>query len=307
MKLLKLISGLVSVGVIAASVQAAEPTGTLKKIKDSGTITLGVTDASVPFAYLNEKQQHVGYAVDLCMEIVAAVKKELGLATLNVAYNPVVSATRIPLLVNGTVDLVCSSAANNAERQKQVAFAPTTFVASSLLLSKKTSNIKSLPDLKGKSVVSTLGTTEMKQLSVLNNEQNLGMHIMPAKDHAEGFLMVETGRAAAFNMSDILLAGQVANSKSPADYVISKDPLFVEPYGIMLRRDDPLFKKLADGAIINTFKTGAIDKIYAKWFTSPIPPKGINLNWTMTEQLKAAIAKPTDSPDPAHYVAAAAK
>jgi glutamate/aspartate transport system substrate-binding protein len=236
------------------------------------------------------------------MKIVTSVQKELGMTSLNVKLNPVTSATRIPLMANGTVDLVCGSATNNLERQKQVAYAPTTFVTANRLLSKKSSNIKTLADMKGKSLVSTSGTSNLKQLVQLNGEQNLGMNIMTAKDHAEAFLMVETGRAVAFGMDDILLASLAASSKSPADYSITTDALSIEPYGIMLRRDDPAFKKSVDTAVTNLFKSGDINRIYAKWFQSPIPPKGINLNIPMSEQLKAVIANPTDSGDPAAYV-----
>uniref|UniRef100_UPI00188FDA12 transporter substrate-binding domain-containing protein n=1 Tax=Noviherbaspirillum malthae TaxID=1260987 RepID=UPI00188FDA12 len=208
---------------------------------------------------------------------------------------------RIPLMANGTIDLECGSTTNNVERQKQVAFAPTTFVSGNRLLAKKASNINSLNDLKGKTLVSTAGTTSMRQVTALNTEKNLGMNILSAKDHAEAFLMVETGRAVAFLMDDILLASLAATSKSPADYAITKDALQLEPYGIMLRRDDPGFKKVVDDAIVGVFKSGEINRIYAKWFQSPIPPKGVNLNWPMGDQLKKIIAKPTDSGEPAAY------
>ena len=303
MKLLKLIAVLIGAGVMVGAVQAQELTGTLKKIKDTGSITLGVRDSSIPFSYLDDKQSYQGYSIDLCMKAVTAIQKQLGLTALNVKMNPVTSATRIPLMANGTVDLECGSTTNNLERQKQVAFAPTTFVTANRLLSKKASNINVLADLKGKPIVSTSGTSNLKQLTTLNGEQNLGMNIMTAKDHAEAFLMVETGRATAFGMDDILLASLAASSKSPADYTISNEALSIEPYGIMMRRDDPAFKKAVDTAIENVFKSGDINKIYAKWFQSPIPPKGINLNIAMSPQLKAVIAKPTDSGDPATYAA----
>ncbi len=303
MKLSKLttaIAVLIGAGVIASAAQAQE-TGTLKKIKDTGSITLGVRDSSIPFSYLDDKQSYQGYSIDLCMKVVSAIQKQLGLKELNVKMNPVTSATRIPLMANGTIDLECGSTTNNMERQKQVAFAPTTFVTANRLLAKKSSNINSLADMKGKTLVSTSGTSNLKQVTALNSEKNLGMNIMTAKDHAEAFLMVETGRAVAFAMDDILLASLAASSKSPSDYAITKEALSVEPYGIMMRRDDPAFKKAVDGAIEGVFKSGEINRIYAKWFQSPIPPKGISLNWPLTDQLKAAIAKPTDSGDPAAY------
>jgi glutamate/aspartate transport system substrate-binding protein len=288
-------------GLTVGAVQAEELTGTLKKIKDTGTITLGVRDSSIPFSYLDDKQSYQGYSIDLCMKIVSAVQKQLGLTSLKVVMNPVTSATRIPLMANGTIDLECGSTTNNIDRQKQVAFAPTTFVSASRLLSKKSSNIKSMEDMKGKPIVSTAGTSSLKQTTILNGEKNLGMNVMSAKDHSESFLMVETGRAVAFVMDDVLLASLAASSKAPQDYVISKEALSVEPYGIMLRRDDPAFKKTVDSAIINVFKSGEINKIYNKWFMSPIPPKNVNLNWPMSDQMKAVIAKPTDSGDPAAY------
>lgn len=295
----------VGASLLVGAAQAQE-TGTLKKIKDSGLITLGVRDSSIPFSYLDDKQSYQGYSIDICLKIVTAIQKQLGMTALNVTLNPVTSATRIPLMANGTIDLECGSTTNNLERQKQVAFAPTTFVTANRYLTKKSANIKSLDDLKGKSIVSTSGTSNLKQISSINSERNLGMNVMTAKDHAEAFLTMETGRAAAFVMDDILLASLAASSKAPADYTISAEALSVEPYGIMLRREDPAFKKAVDAAVVALFKSGDINRIYAKWFTSPIPPKGINLNIPMSASLKAAIAKPTDSGDQAAYVVAAA-
>lgn len=302
-KLIGLLTAFAGFGMTAPGLHAQELTGTLKKIRDTGTITLGVRDSSIPFSYLDDKQAYQGYSIDLCMRIVDAVRKELRMQKLDVKMNPVTSATRIPLMANGTIDLECGSTTNNLERQKQVAFAPTTFVTASRLLAKKSANIHSLEDMKGKILVSTSGTSSLKQVTALNAQRQLGMRIMPAKDHAEAFLMVETGRAVAFAMDDILLASLAASSKSPKDYAVTKEPLSVEPYGIMLRRNDPQFKKLADAAIVDVFKSGEILRIYDKWFMSPIPPKNINLNWPMSEELKAAVAQPTDSGDPADYAA----
>jgi glutamate/aspartate transport system substrate-binding protein len=300
MKISTLLTAIAAAGLLATAAHAQE-SPTLKKIKDSGTITLGVRDSSIPFSYLDDKQSYQGYSIDLCMKAVTAIQKHLGMTALNVKMQPVTSATRIPLMANGTVDLECGSTTNNLERQKQVAFAPTTFITANRLLAKKSSNIKSLNDMKGKTLVSTSGTSNLKQLTQLNAERNLGMNIVAAKDHAEAFLMVETGRAVAFGMDDILLASLAASSKNPSEYSITQEALSVEPYGIMMRRDDPGFKKVVDDAIINVFKSGEINRIYSKWFQSPIPPKGINLNWPMSEQLKKVIAHPTDSGDPAAY------
>ena len=297
----KCVVALIGAGLLAGAVQAAELTGTLKKIKDTGTITLGVRDSSIPFSYLDDKQSYQGYSIDLCMKAATAIQKQLGMTALNVKMVPVTSATRIPLISNGTIDLACGSATNNAERQRVVAFAPTMFITSNRLLSKKSANIKTLADMKGKTIVSTSGTANLKQITVLNGERNLGMNILAAKDHAEAFLMVETGRAVAFAMDDILLFSLAASSKAPTDYAVSTEALSVEPYGIIERRNDPEFKKAVDTALTNVYKSGEINKIYAKWFQSPIPPKGINLNVPMSAELKAAFAKPTDSPDPAAY------
>lgn len=306
MKLAKLAGLLIGAGVLAGAMgttQAQELTGTLKKVKDTGTLTLGVRDSSIPFSYLDDKQSYQGYSIDLCLKAATAIQKNLGLTALSVKMVPVTSATRIPLIANGTVDIECGSTTNNMERQQQVAFAPTTFVTANRLLSKKSSNIKSLDDMKGKSIVSTSGTSNLKQITTLNAERNLGMNIMTAKDHAEAFLMVETGRAVAFAMDDILLSSLAASSKSPADYAITNEALSVEPYGLIVRRQDPAFKKVVDGAIENLFKTGEINKIYGKWFQAPIPPKGVNLNVPMSPQLQAVIAKPTDSGEPSAYAA----
>jgi len=287
--------------VVAVGFSGGTGAQTLDKIKKDGSITIGHRDASIPFSYFDDKQQPVGYSMDICMKIADAVKAELKLPNLKVNLNPVTSATRIPLMANGTIDLECGSTTNNLDRQKQVAFAPTTFVTANRLVSKKTSNITKLDDMKGKALVSTSGTTNLKQVTELNGSRGLGMNIAAAKDHAEAFLMVETGRAVAFAMDDILLYSLVASSKSPADYTITQEALSVEPYGVMLRKDDPTFKKVVDTAVINLMKSGELEKIYNKWFMSPIPPKGINLNLPMSASLKKTVANPTDSGDPAKY------
>jgi len=284
----------------AAGVAAQQP-GTLKKIQDAGAITIGHRDASVPFSYYDDKQQAVGYAMDLCMRVVDAVKAELKLPKLDVKYQLVTSANRIPLMANGTIDIECGSTTNNLDRQKQVAFTITHFVTANRWVSKKASNIKVLADLKGKTIVSTAGTTNIKQITEINAAQNLGMNIISANGHPEAFQMVETGRAAAFVMDDILLYSLVAQSRAPGDYVISADALSVEPYGIMLRRDDPTFKKVVDNAMTQTYKSGAINAIYEKWFLKPIPPRNINLNVPISALFKNVIATPTDSGDPAVY------
>jgi glutamate/aspartate transport system substrate-binding protein len=286
---------------LAVALPAAAQEGTLKKIKDSGSITIGHRDASIPFSYYDDKQQVVGYAVDLCHRIVDAVKTELKMPKLETKYQLVTSANRIPLMANGTIDLECGSTTNNLERQKQVWFTITHFVTANRWIAKNSAKLKSLADLKGKTIVSTAGTTNIKQITELNGQQNLGMNILSANGHPEAFQMVETGRAAAFVMDDILLYSLAAQSRNPKDYEISAAALSVEPYGIMVRKDDNEFKKVVDAAMTNIYKSGQINAIYDKWFLKPVPPKGINLNVPMSDQFKKVIQNPTSSGDPADY------
>jgi glutamate/aspartate transport system substrate-binding protein len=304
MKALYVLGAAFAAALAVSQAGAEELTGTLKSIKDTGAITLGFRDSSIPFSYLDDNQKPVGFAMDICYKVVDAIKKELKLDKLEVKLNPVTSSTRIPLLANGTIDLECGSTTNNAERQKQVAFTNTHFLTASRFVAKKANNLSAIDDLKGKSVVSTAGTTNIKQLTEANAARDLGITIIPAKDHAEAFLMVETDRAAAFVMDDILLAGLVAGSKDPSAYAISKDAFSrPEPYGIMLRRDDPAFKKVVDAATSAVYTSGEGLKLYDKWFMQKIPPKGLNLNTPIAPELKAEFAKPSDSPDPDSYKA----
>jgi glutamate/aspartate transport system substrate-binding protein len=286
---------------LAVAGTAAAQQGTLDKIKSSGAITVGHRDASVPFSYYDDKQQPVGYSMDLCARIVDAVKKNLNMPNLKVNYQLVTSANRIPLMANGTIDLECGSTTNNIARQEQVWFATTHFVTANRFVTKRSAKIGKLADLKGKTIVSTAGTTNIKQITEINAAQNLGMNIISANGHPEAFQMVETGRAVAFVMDDILLYSLVAQSRAPKDYVISSEALSVEPYGIMVRKDDAAFKKVANDAINAAYKSGEINKIYAKWFQQPVPPKNINLNVPMSAQFKKVVANPTDSGDPAVY------
>lgn len=299
--LLKLIVALLAVGAMIGSSNAQQLTGTLKKIKDTGSIVIGHRESSIPFSYYDDKQKVVGYAVDLCLKIVDAVKAHLKLDKIDIKHNPVTSATRIPLMANGTIDLECGSTTNNLTRQKQVSYTITHFVTATRFVSKKADGLKTVNDLKGKTVVSTSGTTNIKLATQLNVEKKLGMNIIAAKDHAEAFLTVQTGRAAAFIMDDILLYSLVASSKNPKDFTISADAMSVEPYGIMVRKDDPAFKKVVDAAMNEIYKNGEINGLYEKWFLKPIPPKGINLNVPMSAQFKKVIAKPTDSGKPEDY------
>src|SRR6476646_9242968 len=298
---LKLLSALVATFLSAAPALAQELTGTLKKIKETGAVSLGHRESSVPFSYYDDRQQVVGYAMDLCARIVDRVKSELKLDKLDTKLNPVTSATRIPLMANGTIDLECGSTTNNLERQKQVAFTITHFVTANRWVAKRSAKLNKLEDLKGKTIVSTAGTTNIKQITELNGQKNLAMNIISANGHPEAFQMVETGRAVAFVMDDILLYSLAAQSRNPKDYAISAEALSVEPYGIMMRRDDPAFKKVVDNAMVQTYKSGAISGIYDKWFQKPVPPRGINLNVPMSEQFKKVIKNPTDSGDPKDY------
>src|SRR5258705_4089498 len=236
-----------------ASFGAAAQEGTLKKVKDTGTITIGHRDASLPLSYYDDKQQPIGYAMDLCMKIVDAVKAHLKMPKLEVKYQLVTSANRIPLRANGTIDLECGSTTNNIARKEQVWFTITHFVTANRWIAKKSSNLKSLADLKGKTIVSTAGTTNIKQITEINAAQNLGMNIISANGHPEAFQMVETGPAVAFVMADIILAGLAAQSLSPANSEISSVALSVEPYGIMLRKDDKAFKAVADKAMTDIY------------------------------------------------------
>jgi glutamate/aspartate transport system substrate-binding protein len=283
------------------SAQALAQDGTLKKIKDSGAITIGHRDASLPFSYYDDKQQPIGYAMDLCHRVVDAIKKEQKLPNLKVNYQLVTSANRIPLMANGTIDLECGSTTNNIARQEQVWFTITHFVTANRWVAKKSAKLKTLQDLKGKTIVSTAGTTNIKQITEINAAQNLGMNIISANGHPEAFQMVETGRAVAFVMDDILLAGLAAQSRSPKDYEISSVALSVEPYGIMLRKDDKEFKAAVDKAMSDIYKSGQINAIYSKWFEKPVPPKNINLNLPMSAAFKKVVANPTSSGDPKDY------
>jgi glutamate/aspartate transport system substrate-binding protein len=296
-----LIAAIVALTVLSAPAFSQELTGTLKKIKETGSITLGHRDSSIPFSYYDDQQRPIGYALDICYKIVDAVKAKLNMPDLKVKLVPETSSTRIPLMANGTLDLECGSTTNNAERKKQVDFGMTDYVVKYRYVSKKSSHMDKIDDLKGKTVVSTAGTTDIRALNKLNTERHFGMNILAAKDHAEAFLMVETGRASAFLMDDILLAGLVANSKNPSEFSISSQSLGLEPYSVMFRKDDPQFKKVVDDAMSKLYTSGAIEPIYNKWFMSPIPPKGINLNTPASDALKRVWAHPTDSPDPSVY------
>jgi glutamate/aspartate transport system substrate-binding protein len=273
---------------------AAAQEGTLKKVKDSGVISLGHRESSIPFSYYDDKQQVVGYSHDLMMLAVEAVKGELKLAKLDVKLTPVTSQNRIPLVQNGTVDLECGSTTNNLERQKQVAFSNTLFIVGTRLLTKKSSGVNDFPDLKGKNVVTTAGTTSERLIRAMNDEKKMGMNVISARDHGESFLTLESGRAVAFMMDDALLAGEMAKARKIDEWHIVGTPQSKEAYGCMMRKDDAAFKKVVDAAIAKAMTSGEAEKLFRKWFQSPIPPKGLNLNLPLSDEMKELFRSPND-------------
>ena len=272
----------------------AQESATLAKIKSSGTIALGHRESSIPFSYYDDKQQVVGYSQELMLKVVDAVKAELKLPALALKLTPVTSQNRIPLIQNGTIDIECGSTTNNTERARQVAFSNTIFIIGTRLMTKKESGIKDFPDLAGKNVVTTAGTTSERLIRKMNEEKKLGMNIISAKDHGESFLTLETGRAVAFMMDDALLYGELAKAKRPADWAVVGTPQSFEAYGCMMRKDDPGFKKLVDAALAKAMTSGEAEAIYKKWFTQPIPPKGLNLNFPPSDAMLKLFKAPND-------------
>ncbi|MCT8174618.1 transporter substrate-binding domain-containing protein [Variovorax sp. CY25R-8] len=293
MKLSALMAAAATVLLAATGAQAAD---TLAKIAESGKITLAYRESSVPFSYLDGPNKPIGFAVEMSNAVVEAVKKKLNKPNLQVQLMAVTSQNRIPLITNGTVDLECGSTTNNTARGKDVSFAVNHFYTGTRLLVKKSSKIKDYADLAKKTVASTTGTTNALVMRKYNTEKNLDMNIVLGKDHADAFLLVESDRAVAFAMDDILLFGLIANSKNPADYEVVGESLQVEPYACMLPKDDPAFKKLVDDTFIGMMKSGEFEKLYTKWFMSPIPPKNLPLNLPMSPQLKDNLKEFSDKP-----------
>ena len=295
MKKIALVATL-SVAIAAAfstGVQAQESL-TLKKIKDSGSITLGHRESSIPFSYYDDKQQVIGYSHELMLKVVDSIKAELKLAKLDTKLMPVTSANRITLVQNGTVDIECGSTTNNTERQKQVAFSTSIFVIGTKLMAKKDAGIKDYADLAGKNVVTTAGTTSERLIRKMNEEKAMKMNIISAKDHGESFLTLETGRAVAFMMDDALLYGEMAKAKKPGDWIVTGTAQSKEAYGCMLRKDDAGLKKVVDAALTKAMTSGDAEKIYNKWFMNPIPPKGLNLNMPLSDEMKGLYQAPND-------------
>jgi glutamate/aspartate transport system substrate-binding protein len=299
---IKMILAVAALSVASHTANAEELTGTLEKIRSTGVITIGHRESSIPFSYYDSNTKVVGYAMDLCYLAADAVKAKLGLEKLDVKLVPVTPSGRIQAVLNGTIDLECGTTTNNIERQKVVSFSITYFVAANRFMAKASANLRTLDDLKGRTVVSTIGSTNIKQISELNTQRHLGLTILAAKDNGEAFRMLESDRADAFVMDDVLLYSRLAHSTAPGDYIVSEEALSVEPYGIMLRRDDPAFKKVVDDAMAAFYRSGEIYKTYAKWFQAPVPPNNVNHNVPMSAPLKRVIEHLIDSGDPAAYL-----
>ena len=270
--------------------------GTIAKIRRDGVITIGVREASVPFSYYDENQHVVGYSADMCALAVSAIKDKLHLSGLMVKEIPTTSQNRLSLINNGTIDLECGSTTNNTDRAKQVAFSDTIFVIGTRILVKKDSGIKDFSDLAGKTVVTTAGTTSEKILREMNFKHDMHMNVISAKDHGESFLTLEGGRAVAFMMDDALLYGQLAKSTDAASYEVVGKPQSYEAYGLVMRKNDPEFQATINQALVAAMKSGKADELYKKWFMSPIPPKGINLRFPMTPEVREHFASPNDTP-----------
>ncbi|MEQ9833873.1 amino acid ABC transporter substrate-binding protein [Pectobacterium versatile] len=294
MQMRKLALSLLLLGTAASVAQAEDLTGTLKKVKDNGVIVIGHRESSVPFSYYDNTQKVVGYSQAYSDKIVEAVKKKLDAPNLQVKLLPITSQNRIPLLQNGTFDFECGSTTNNLERQKQAAFSNTIFVVGTRLLTKKDSGVKDFPDLAGKTVVVTSGTTSEVLLNKLNEEKQLKMRIISAKDHGDSFRTLESGRAVAFMMDDALLAGERAKAKNADQWDIVGKAQSEEAYGCMLRKDDPQFKKLVDDTIAEVQTSGEAEKWFDRWFKQPIPPKDLNLNFALSDEMKALFKAPND-------------
>lgn len=275
---------------------AAQDSGTLRKIKDSGVIEIGARDSQIPFSYkLDASSAPIGFTTDICLKIVDAVKARLGLPKIEVRYTMLNSTNRIPLLQNGTVDLDCATTTNTTQRQEQVDFAPSHFVASITAAVKKSSGINTFADLNGKTVATVSGSTSIQLLRGARKSGTIEVKELAGKDTSDGFLLLSTGRADAYVLDDVQLAGMIASAPNPGDYkILTQESLRQEPYGIMLRKNDPAFKALVDETVTGLMKTGAIEQLYAKWFLSPIPPKNANLNFPMTDAVREIFKSPNN-------------
>ena len=284
------------VAAIAATPAFGQDAGTLKKIKDSGSVTMGVRESSGGLSFTLGDGKFAGFHVELCERALADIRKQLGMGQLSVKFQPVTSQNRIPLMQNGTIDIECGSTTNNAARQKDVAFAVTTFVEEVRIAVKANSGITSIGQLNGKNVATTTGTTSVQLLRKHERANGVDFKEVFGKDHADSFLLLESGRADAFVMDSQILAGLIAKSKNPSEFKVVGEVLNVEPINIMMRRDDPAFKKAVDDSLIKLMKSGEIAKIYDKWFMQPIPPANVRIGLPASDATKAAWANPNDKP-----------
>ena len=290
------ISLIMTAALLGAGLATTVGAQTLQKVADANKISVSYREASVPFSYLIGSKTAIGFSVELTEAVIDDVRKKIKKPNLEVNYMAVTSQNRIPLMVNGTIDLECGSTTNNSTRAKDVTFSTNIFYTGTRLLTKKDSGIKNYADLAGKTVASTTGTTNAQVIRKYSADKKLDMQIVLGKDHDDSLLLVENDRAKAFAMDDILLFGLRANSKNPAALEVVGDSIQVEPYACFMRKDDPQFKKLVDGTLARLIKTGEFNRLYTKWFMSPIPPKGVNLNLPMSAELKDNLKAMSDKP-----------
>src|SRR3982751_7101776 len=290
------LSGVALVAAALAVAGTAHAEDTLKKIKDTGVITEGVRESSGALAFTLGDGKYTGFHYDVCAHIIEDIQKQLGMAKIDVKYQPVTSQNRIPLVQNGTVDLECGSTTNNATRLKDVSFAPTLYVEEVRIAVKANSGIKGIADLNGKTVATTTGTTSVQLLRKNKRAQGINFKELNGKDHSDSFLLLESGRADAFVMDGQILAGLISKSKNPNDYAIVGEVLSVEPIAIMFRKEDPAFKKAVDDSVRNMIKSGDVAKLYDKWFMQPIPPSNTKVGLPASDMTKAAWANPNDKP-----------
>lgn len=282
-------------GLLLAGASAAQA-DTLKKVTQSGVVTFAYRESSVPFSYLDGPHRPIGFGVDMYGAVLEGLRKATGRQDITVRYQPVTSQNRIPLVANGTVDLECGSTSNTAARAGSVAFAINYFYTGPKLLVKKGAGIGDFADLRGKAVAVTTGTTSFRLMRQYDLAHGMGITLLAGKDHADAFLLLESGRAAAFVMDDILLYGQVLNARRPAELEVVGKALQVEPYACMLRKDDPAFKKVVDDALAGLMQSGEFERIYDKWFMQPIPPRGRSLNLPMSRELRENLRARSDRP-----------